>query len=74
MQYKSICDCQLFNQHANVKYVSLLFRWNLSSVDGQEKTCDKVFNPSIGDDERNAKFAKWNKAVVRSLDWETSDN
>ena len=44
--------------------------WQSPSDFGRQWQVDRVFEPAIGNDERQARMSAWRKAVARSLDWE----
>jgi glycerol kinase len=40
----------------------------------QNWALDKQFDPSMEDDDRQSKRAKWKKAVERTLQWDKEDS
>ncbi|XP_029941849.1 glycerol kinase-like isoform X1 [Salarias fasciatus] len=46
--------------------------WSLRSEDLNEATCDK-FEPQINPEESELRYARWKKAVQKSMNWETTE-
>nr|XP_021151059.1 glycerol kinase [Columba livia] len=46
--------------------------WSLNPGDLTAVTCER-FEPQINPEESESRYARWKKAVMRSMDWETSE-
>lgn len=46
--------------------------WSLSPEDLNEVTCEK-FEPQINPEESEFRYARWKKAVQKSMNWETTE-